>query len=248
MGSKTDLKTTSAFTCGHACQKRGYEGLISKQAEGRKTMIHKKRMISLLSLGLVVLALVLVPGAVWAVDKDGDTFHKPADCDDRDATVHPGAVEICDEKDNDCNGIVDDTPQPCGTCTDADSDNYYAEEGCGTPLDCNDEDATIYPWATELCDDKDNDCDDDLAPVNPGVIEICGSGIDDNCNNQIDEDCSVAGDDSDGDGLSDQAESAGFLLSDDFDSWWDGSEWVSAQNMIPSTALSTFSPALIERP
>jgi hypothetical protein len=45
-------------------------------------------------------------------------------------------------------------------CTDADSDGYYAESGCETGLDCNDNDASINPGATEVCDDgKDNDCD-----------------------------------------------------------------------------------------
>ena len=46
------------------------------------------------------------------------------------------------------------------TCTDSDSDTYYAESGCGTTVDCGDNDDTIYPSATEVCDDnKDNDCD-----------------------------------------------------------------------------------------
>ena len=47
------------------------------------------------------------------------------------------------------------------TCTDNDSDSYYAESGCGTIVDCNDNDNTTYPGASETCNDgKDNDCDD----------------------------------------------------------------------------------------
>ncbi|MBW2635262.1 MAG: putative metal-binding motif-containing protein, partial [Deltaproteobacteria bacterium] len=47
-------------------------------------------------------------------------------------------------------------------CTDYDSDDYYAEGGCGITVDCNDNDDTIYPGAIEICDDgKDNDCDGD---------------------------------------------------------------------------------------
>jgi len=47
-------------------------------------------------------------------------------------------------------------------CTDYDSDDYYAEGGCGITVDCNDNDDTIYPSAIEICDDgKDNDCDGD---------------------------------------------------------------------------------------
>ena len=43
-----------------------------------------------------------------------------ADCDDTNAAVHPGAVELCDCKDNDCNGAVDEgvcnTAAACGRC------------------------------------------------------------------------------------------------------------------------------------
>jgi len=46
------------------------------------------------------------------------------------------------------------------TCTDSDLDEYYAESGCDTDIDCNDNDGDINPGETEVCDDsKDNDCD-----------------------------------------------------------------------------------------
>ncbi len=48
-------------------------------------------------------------------------------------------------------------PQPA--CTDADGDGYFAEAGCGTPIDCNDNDRRINPGAAEVCTDaRDNDC------------------------------------------------------------------------------------------
>ncbi len=45
-------------------------------------------------------------------------------------------------------------------CTDNDSDNYFSISGCGTELDCDDNDPSIHPNTAEVCDDNaDNDCD-----------------------------------------------------------------------------------------
>ena len=43
------------------------------------------------------------------VDQDGDGFSPPADCDDDDATVYPGAQGTAAGKDNNCDGVIDDT-------------------------------------------------------------------------------------------------------------------------------------------
>ena len=84
------------------------------------------------------------------------------DCDDSDGTVHPGAAELCDGQLNDCVGAIGTTE------TDDDVDGYAActldsggWDGAGTVLagdDCDDDDASVYPGAAELCDGQLNDC------------------------------------------------------------------------------------------
>ncbi|MBI4603530.1 MAG: hypothetical protein HY721_16380 [Planctomycetes bacterium] len=58
-----------------------------------------------------------VAGACQAQDQDGDGFSPPQDCDDMDARVNPNAQEVCDNRDNDCDGATDDGAgtfcQPC---------------------------------------------------------------------------------------------------------------------------------------
>lgn len=51
-----------------------------------------------------------------AVDEDGDGYPSEEDCDDADATVHPGAVDACDGVDRDCDGAVVDEGG-CGEVT-----------------------------------------------------------------------------------------------------------------------------------
>lgn len=46
-------------------------------------------------------------------DRDQDGYHSDEDCNDNNPAVHPGAVELCDGLDNDCNGIIDDATPPC---------------------------------------------------------------------------------------------------------------------------------------
>ena len=58
-------------------------------------------------------------GGEICVDADGDGYYTRAgcgsedlDCDDTLATAHPGATEICDGADNDCDGITDEGCHP----------------------------------------------------------------------------------------------------------------------------------------
>ena len=134
------------------------------------------------------------------VDADGDGYSTLWDCDDGDATVYPGATEVCDGVDNDCDPTTDDTQ-------DLDADGFSAV--CDD--DCDDTDSTVYPGAPELCDGLDTDCDGSIAAYEtdadgdgymlcdsdcddgdatayPGAYEFC-DGVDNDCDGVADNGC-----------------------------------------------------------
>jgi hypothetical protein len=77
------------------------------------------------------------------------------DCDDGNATVNPGAAEVCgDTRDQNCDGNASDGCAACSRTVDADFD------GSNQCDDCDDTQGSVKPGATERCDGVDNDCDD----------------------------------------------------------------------------------------
>ena len=122
---------------------------------------------------------------------------KALDCNDSNSTIHPGANEICDSLDNNCNNTVDegcslycgdgtcngaenclDCTADCGLCsgkcTDSDGDGYGTCPDCGTSKGC------IH---------NGDDCNDSDNAIHPGINDVCGDGIDNDCDGIADENC-----------------------------------------------------------
>ena len=104
-------------------------------------------------------------------DADKDGVKAGVDCDDHDPAIHPGAAEICNGKDDNCDGKADEG-------FDADNDGFYACAHGTIPVDCDDTNGMIHPGAPEICNGKDDDCNGkidevpasltgSLAPVDP---------------------------------------------------------------------------------
>ncbi len=154
--------------------------------------------------------------SVWYADADSDGFGDPSqsvaacarpegavptgtDCDDQDPSAFPGAAEVCDGLDNDCDGSRDEElGEGIWWYADEDQDGYGDPDGpmeaCQQPegyaangRDCDDAEATVYPGAEELSGDGlINDCDacwddglcalEDAAARLIGVVEDGGAG------------------------------------------------------------------------
>ena len=108
------------------------------------------------------------------------------DCDENSETVHPGATEICNTKDDNCDGQIDEGAPAVTMWPDNDGDGYYGSEtgtpklGCGKVPgyaanggDCDDKDPSINPGAAESCNNRDDDCDGEIDEL---VRPQCGVG------------------------------------------------------------------------
>ena len=88
------------------------------------------------------------------VDDDQDGYSEfDGDCNDDDPTIGPEGLEYPNGADDDCDGEVDEEPDP----VDADGDGWTPEDG-----DCDDTDVSVHPGHDDICDDLDNDCDGQL--------------------------------------------------------------------------------------
>ncbi len=107
------------------------------------------------------------------------------DCDDSSNQIFPGAAELCNDIDDNCNDNVDESGasgcQPY--LLDFDQDGYGVT-GLTICL-CN----PVGDWTAVQGDD----CDDEQVEVHPEADEFCDN-IDNNCNGGIDEGCDKDGD------------------------------------------------------
>ena len=111
------------------------------------------------------------------------------DCDDNNSTMHPGASEVCNLLDDNCDGVIDEGVK-LTFYRDADGDGFgnlnLTTQACISPIGYI---------------NNSIDCDDSRILVNPNGTEICNS-IDDNCNGVIDENVKTTFyRDADGDGF-----------------------------------------------
>jgi len=108
-------------------------------------------------------------GIINGTDADGDGYDDEEDCDDTNPDINPGAIELCDGIDNNCDGVVDDGVTLVTFYTDFDLDGYGAGDAI---VDC------IIPAEASLLS---GDCDDEDPNINPGAADVDMNGIDENC-------------------------------------------------------------------
>ncbi len=159
----------------------------------------------------------------WYRDDDGDGFGQSGpsqrfcegpsgsasnddDCDDDDPNRNPDAAEVCNNVDDDCDGLRDDDDpdvdltgaptfyldndgdtdgDPTQSITACERPNGYSPES--TDCDDNDPEVTGRDVDGDGLTSCDGDCDDYNADVNPSAVEVCNN-LDDDCNGLLDED------------------------------------------------------------
>ena len=137
-------------------------------------------------------------GWQWCEMEDGSVGKQHVTCDKGQlyhSPCQPCSPEVCDNEDNDCDGLVDEDlgVTTCETiCGAGNAVCVLGEEICFGPEP-----------QEEICDYLDNDCDDEIDEFQRNACDECGpvptevcNGVDDDCDGETDEDlvkaCSTA--------------------------------------------------------
>jgi len=98
------------------------------------------------------------------------------DCNDMNAAIHPGAVEVCNNADDNCDTLVDNGAMAQNYFLDSDADGF-GRAGSTPQNSCT----PVSGWVT-----NSTDCNDTNPSIKPGAAEVCNA-VDDNCNGPADE-------------------------------------------------------------
>ena len=105
------------------------------------------------------------------------------DCNNTNSAIRPGASELCNSIDDNCNNSIDEGLTFSNYYLDVDQDGYYLSivNACVSPGPNYTAGGIVF-----------GDCNDNNFNINSGAIDICGNGIDENCNG-VDLVCIIPG-------------------------------------------------------
>jgi hypothetical protein len=125
---------------------------------------------------------------------DASNFNQKVDSLNAQVTLNKGSNIITVLLKSKPNGMIRIVVKQDFNLIDRDGDGFIPKVGEPKGGDCNDDDATINPGASEICDTLDNDCDGE---IDEGVTNACGKcgevpaetcdGSDNDCDGEIDE-------------------------------------------------------------
>jgi hypothetical protein len=132
------------------------------------------------------------PGFGWSDD--------PRDCDDTDSFIRPDTIEVCGYGDDNCDGLVDeDDPTIHVPSWGPDADSDFFADATQLVAQC---DPPQVDWVQAGFGDAD--CDDTNPDINPFAFEVC-DGVDDDCDGNVDDALDEWYADVDADGFGDPA-------------------------------------------
>jgi hypothetical protein len=131
----------------------------------------------------------------WYLDADSDGYGEAAsyytgctppagyigqagDCDDGDPLQNEGAEEVCNDEDDDCDGLSDEPDA-------ADVGIWYQDADGDSYGDSSTMSISCAPPAPDYVSQA-GDCDDSTAAVNPAAEETCEDGLDNDCSGEDD--------------------------------------------------------------